>query len=237
MPEMKRERIEAVGPDKTQCKDCGVRDLVLFADLSETDFSLIHLPINTLSIAPGESLYSAGADGDALFTVRSGLLKLVQYLPDGMQRTVRLLRHGDTAGLEVTLGQPYEHAAIALRPTSLCRIPRGVVERLFERTPRLQRQLMRRWHGALRQADGWLTELSTGRAPQRLARLLLDLMEPDGRMTLLSREDMGAILGITPEHASRTVAELRKAGAIGDISGNNCHGDRDRLAGIAAAEL
>lgn len=233
---MDRHQVEAAWTGNTPCRDCGIRALVLFADLKEADFSLIHLPIDDIAFAAGSLLYSAGNDGDALFTIRSGLIKLVQYLPDGMQRTVRLLKQGATAGLEATLGRPYEHAAIALQPTRVCRIPRMVIDRLSSETPRLHRQLMQRWHEALHQADDWLTELSTGKATQRLARLLIHLVEPDGTVTLFSREDLGAILGITTEHASRTVALLKHHDAIFELSANRYRCDLDQLECIGAAE-
>jgi CRP-like cAMP-binding protein len=233
---MKRTQIDAAWQGTAHCRDCGVRDLVLFADLAEPDFSLIHLPIDEIAFDAGATLYSAGNDGTALFTIRAGLVKLVQYLPDGTQRIVRLLRSGSTAGLEAILGQPYEHTAIALQPTDTCRIPRQVVERLSRETPRLHGQLMQRWHAALRQADDWLTELSTGKAPQRLARLMLQLAEDDGSVTLFSREDLGSMLGITTEHASRTVAEFKRNAIIIETGPNRYRVDHGHLSAIAAAE-
>lgn len=233
---MRRNQIDAAWQGTAHCSDCGVRDLVLFADLTEPDFNLIHLPIDEIAFEPGATLYSAGGDGANLFTVRSGLVKLVQYLPDGTQRIVRLLKSGATAGLEAVLAQPYEHTAIALQPTLTCRIPRQVVERLSRETPRLHGQLMQRWHAALRQADDWLTALSTGKAPQRLARLLLQLVEADGTVALVSREDVGSMLGITTEHASRTVAEFKRTAVLVELAPNRYRCDRDRLAEIAATE-
>ncbi|HTH16772.1 MAG TPA: Crp/Fnr family transcriptional regulator [Magnetospirillum sp.] len=233
---MKRTQIDAAWQGTAHCSDCGVRDLVLFADLTEPDFNLIHLPIDEIAFEPGATLYSAGGDGAMLYTIRSGLVKLVQYLPDGTQRIVRLLRSGSTAGLEAILNRPYEHTAIALQPTLTCRIPRQVVERLSRETPRLHGQLMQRWHAALRQADDWLTALSTGKAPQRLARLMLQLAEPDGTVALLSREDVGSMLGITTEHASRTVAEFKRNGTITELAPNRYRCDMEQLSAIAAME-
>lgn len=233
---MKRTQIDAAWQGTAHCEDCGIRDLVLFADLTEPDFNLIHLPIDEIAFEPGATIYSAGGEGATLYTIRSGLVKLVQYLPDGTQRIVRLLKNGSTAGLEATLGQTYEHTAIALQPTQVCRIPRQVVERLSRETPRLHGQLMQRWHAALRQADDWLTELSTGKAPQRLARLMLQLAEPDGCVTLFSREDLGSMLGITTEHASRTVAEFKRNGVITELAPNRYRADLAQLTCVATAE-
>lgn len=233
---MKRTQIDAAWQGTAHCEECSIRDLVLFADLTEPDFNLIHLPIDEIAFEPGATIYSAGGEGATLYTIRSGLVKLVQYLPDGTQRIVRLLKNGATAGLEAILGQAYEHTAIALHPTQVCRIPRQVVERLSRETPRLHSQLMQRWHAALRQADDWLTELSTGKAPQRLARLMLQLAEPDGCLTLFSREDVGSMLGITTEHASRTVAEFKRNGVLTELAPNRYRCDIAQLTCIASAE-
>ncbi|MEW5727021.1 MAG: Crp/Fnr family transcriptional regulator, partial [Pseudomonadota bacterium] len=184
----------------------------------------------------GSTIYSEGDEGTAVYTIRSGLVKLVQYLPDGSQRIVRLLRQGDTSGLEATVGQPYEHSAVVLKKVLACRIPKQVIERLSRETPRLHSQLMRRWYTALKQADDWLTELSTGKAPQRLARFLLQTMEADGTALLFTREDLGAMLGITTEHASRTVAEFKRNKTITEISPNRFRCNADQLECIAAAE-
>ena len=76
---------------------------------------------------------------------------------------------------------------------------------------------MSRWQRALSEADAWLTELSTGSARQRVARLLLRLVRDreSSECDLFSREDMGAMLGITTETTSRTIAEFKRQGLSG----------------------
>lgn len=242
---MKRNRIAAAWAGQAECRGCGIRDLALFADLQEPDFSLIHLPIDELRYDAGAVIYNAGDAGKAVYTLRSGLVKLVQYLPDGGQRIVRLLRPGDTLGLEVLLGEPYEHTAVVLRDALTCRIPVEVVERLSDNTPRLHRQLMKRWHQSVRQADEWLTELSTGSARERVARLLLTLAEhgisrdgePELICELFSREDVGAMLGVTTETASRTIAEFKRSGALTELSTNRFRCDTDALRRLAGEEV
>lgn len=196
-----------------KCEKCGIRASVLFADLEENDFELIHQPIDDLDFPIGSVLYAAGDSADYLYTLKSGLIKLEQYLPDGTQRIVRLLRPGDVAGLESAISNAYEHTAVALEPISVCRIPKTVVRTLNEQTPRLHRRLMERWQHALQEADKWLTELSTGTARERVARLLLKQWDCTGgeRFHLLGREDIGAMLGITTETSSRVVAEFKRA--------------------------
>lgn len=233
---MRKSQIEAAWKGKAQCGRCGIRDLVLFADLAEADFNLIHLPIDEIEFEPGSGIYASGDEGDAVYTLRTGMVKLVQFLPDGMQRIVRLLGPGATLGLEAIISKPYEHTAVVLKRSLVCRIPRQVVERLSKETPRLHSQLMLRWHAALKQADDWLTGLSTGKSSQRMARFMLQLIEDDGTVTLFTREDLGAILGVTTEHTSRTIAEFKRNGAIEEIGQNRYRCKREHLECIAASE-
>jgi len=99
-----------------------------------------------------------------MFTIRSGVLKLVQYLPDGSQRIVRLVRTTDIVGLEAMLEQHYQHDAVVLQPTEVCSLPVVVVNTLSRDNPALHRELFNRWQRALQEADAWITELSTGSA-------------------------------------------------------------------------
>ncbi len=204
------------------CQQCSLRNSVLFAGLTEDDFTRLHRPVEQFVLHPGEQLYAAGESGSSMFTIRSGLIKLVQYLPDGTQRIVRLLKTTDVVGLEILLDERYQHDAIALQPTELCRYPAKAVNELSIENPRLHHDLMARWQKALTDADAWVTELSTGSAKQRVARLLLRLVrdEDSSECMLFGREDMGAMLGITTETASRTIADFKRKGLIVETSTN-----------------
>jgi CRP/FNR family transcriptional regulator len=216
---MKEEAIDIAWQGPPQCRDCGIRDLVLFADLQLSDFRLIHKPIAEIELPPGHALYHAGATANSVYTIREGLLKLVQYQPDGNQRILRILKQGDVAGMEALVEQCYQHEAVALEQVSVCRIPVEVVERLSHDTPRLHHQLLSRWHRALHDADTWLTGLASGPAPVRVARLLIYLAgpRPDHSCFLPSRDDIGAMLGIASETASRVTAELKRKGWIREL--------------------
>jgi len=197
---------------EADCRNCALRTTALFAGLSETDFDLIHDPIDQFDLKPGTTLYKTGDSSAYMYTVRSGAIKLVQYLPDGSQRIVRIVRGADVLGLEAMLDEGYHHDAIALQRSEVCRFPTRVVRQLSQDNPQLHRELMARWQRALNEADAWLTELSTGSARQRVARLLLRLVRDHDatECELFGREDMGAMLGITTETASRTIAGFKR---------------------------
>lgn len=205
------------------CLSCTLRNSVLFAGLEEKDFDQIHHPIDLYNLPPGAVLYRAGDRGDRMFTIRTGILKLVQYLPDGTQRIVRLLRATDVTGLETLLSQEYQHDAVVLQTAQACSLPVTVVQALSQTNPVLHKELLNRWQKALKEADAWLTELSTGSAKQRIARLLLRLVsdERTSECSLFSREDIGAMLGITTETASRTIADFKRKSLLIETQPNS----------------
>ncbi|MGV6852902.1 MAG: Crp/Fnr family transcriptional regulator [bacterium] len=198
------------------CEHCKIRDSVLFADLTEQDFSRMHDDINQFEFDEGARIYTQGSKDKHVYTIRSGLVKLVQYLPDGNYRIVRLVWPSDVVGLEVLLGQSYQHDAICLQHTELCKISDQSIQDLSAENPVLMRKLMERWQKALADADTWLTRLSTGTARQRVARLILKLTKKQdmGDACLFSREDMGAMLGLTMETVSRIIAEFKREGLL-----------------------
>jgi len=194
------------------------------------------LVVDDFVYPPNHSLYQIGEPGRVLYTIRRGLLKLVRYLPDGTERIVRLLKGGDAAGIEVVGGSGYKHTAITLTETEVCRIPLSVVERLDLQAPQLARQLMLRCQRALDDADRSIIEFATGTAEARIAHLLLYLSAQSGDSSGfdLSRHDMGSLLGITAETASRTMADLKRRGAVMEVhAGHTFRCDRALLTHIA----
>lgn len=177
---MKNLQIDNAWRGAERCKNCAIRHLVLFSDLNQEDFDRIHYPIDDLDFVPGSRLYQQGDDMPFVYTVRSGLIKMVQYLPNGDRRIVRLLSQGDLVGMESLNGQPADHDAITMDHVQVCRIPRSIIESLRHDTPRFHNALMQRWQKALSSADTWITRLSTGNARVRVSRLLL-LLEQNTR--------------------------------------------------------
>lgn len=209
-------KTESAWRGTSDCRQCGIRDMVLFADLREEDFALIHAPIDDLVFSPGQMLVRMGEEGASLYTLRLGLIKLVRNTADGRQRIVRVLRAGDVVGLEVLLGAHYDTDAVALTQVKVCRLPLQVIRRLDRETPRLHQRLLERWHRSLKEADDWLAELNFGTARQRVAGLILKMrsVEDAAVCTLFSREDMGAMLDLKLETVSRMVNAFVREGAI-----------------------
>lgn len=220
---MKNVTLKEAWTGHADCRNCAIRQGVLFAGLSQADFETVHRPVDQYRLREGDLIYREGDGGQYLYTIRGGLVKLVRYLPDGTQRIIRLLRSTDVTGLELMIGQAYGHTAVVLQPTELCRLPVDEIKRLSLANARLYQELMARWQRALGNAEHSITQFATGAARQRVARMLIWLVNenPDNRCHLFGREDVGALLGITTETASRTVAEFKRLGYVTEDRANS----------------
>lgn len=227
---MKTVTLQEAWKGKADCMNCALRNTVLFSGLDETDFEKIHKPIDQYILPAGTTLYHAYDDANYLYTIRSGVVKLTQYLADGSQRIVRLAFSSDVIGLEALLGPKYKHDAVALKDIEVCRLPASVVNTLSTENQALHKELLNRWHLALSEADDWITQLSTGSARHRMASLLIKLADKNAadECELFAREDIGSMLSLTTETASRTIAEFKRSNLI-TRQGNHYKLDRPSL--------
>lgn len=200
----------------SDCGTCGMREIALFSELNEQDFSLIHAPIDDMAYNPGQTLYQESDNATGVFTLRKGMLKLSRVTPDGRQRILRILRPGDVAGLEALATSRYDSEATALNDVEVCRIPTDVIHRLSQQSPRMHWRLLQKWQEALREADDWLASINFGTARQRVANFVLKMrhMGDPAMTSLFSREDMGSMMDLKLETVSREISALVRRGAI-----------------------
>ena len=224
-----------------RCQSCEVRDSALCADMTEEEFDKFNLSFEDVRYPTGSVIFRQGGVGQYLFTVRQGMVKLNRLKQNGDQRIMRILRPGDVAGLEAVVANAYEYEAIALDTVIACRIPVKIIQQLDVESPRLHKKLLATWHKTLHEADEWMAELTSGSARARLARLLLKMRNPEQAelSTLFSRDDIGSMLCMTMETASRTITAFQREGMITslDAGGRFYRVDSDALqVEIAKAE-
>lgn len=207
---------ESAWKGTSNCRNCSMRSMGLFADLNDEDFDTIHALVDDMKFAPGASLFQEGEAAQGIFTLRTGMIKLVRTTAGGSQRIVRVLRPGDVAGLEALAHARYDSDAVALTEVSVCRIPLAVIHTLQAQSPRLNQKLMEKWSGALKAADDWLVDMNFGSARSRVSNFVLKMrgqMEAQ-TVTLFAREDMGTMMDLEMETVSRQINALVREGAL-----------------------
>jgi CRP-like cAMP-binding protein len=219
-------------PQALACAACEIRRSALFGVLDEAGLDSIHTQIASLTLAPGSLVYDRGSAGLAVFTIREGLVRFERTTKRGDRRIVRLAGRGDLIGQEALLQRPYADEAVACTELQVCRIPRALVDQLSQEGAALPRELMLRWQLALDAAEAWVAELSTGPARRRVLHLLRRLAEHSdaaGMIWMPRRDEIGAMLDMTLETASRLISALRREGVLKLLTPRSARLDEDAL--------
>lgn len=169
----------------------------------------------------GDAVYHEGDGIECLYLVRRGMVKLTNYLDNGRARIVRLHNRDSVIGLNGLLGEAHEHTAHALHDSEIYHLPLEYLLSLKEQAPLVYSRFSELWHSYLGYADTWITDFSTGPIKGRVARLvrfLAEIEEDTGprEVCLLTCEEMGDILGVTPESVSRVLAGFKRDGVLED---------------------
>lgn len=170
------------------------------------------------TVARGERLYSAGAPLGQLHAVLSGQFKLQRAAAAGGVQVLGFAMPGELLGLDGIATGSYGSDAVALSDSVICSISYPALEVLMAQQPALARRLSHLLSASLAQRQDQMLFLGHARAPQRLARLLLDLgeryAERGGSATAfqlcMSREDLAAYLALTVESVSRLLSMFRQ---------------------------
>lgn len=199
------------------CASCAVRPTALFGVLPAAALDGAQHGVKHVDLRAGQRLYAQGDSGWSVFTVREGIVRFERFTENGTRRIVRLAGPGSLIGQEAILQRPYVDDVVACTPAKLCRIPRTDIEALAEQQPTMVRELMNRWQFALEAAAQWTTDVQSGSATRRVLKLLLHLaaLTPGGHAIWLpQREEIGVMLGMAPETASRIISQLRRKGVV-----------------------
>lgn len=199
------------------CTTCPVREQALFSVLQPAERERVRDQVVHLAFAPDDALYLRAAPAGDVFTIRAGVVRFERPTTQGTRRIVRLAGPGDLIGAEALLDLPYADEAIACTAVEACRIPKAAIDELTRGSERLTHELMRRWQLALEASETWLTELATGSAMRRLLGLLDRLQHyagADGQIWMPRRDQIGLMLDMTIETASRQISQLRREGVL-----------------------
>ncbi len=204
---------------QVSCSACEIRALMLFSGLNETQVADLSLEVDECHFPPKSTLFEEKKEGDYLFSIKQGLVKLVRHSPSGEKRILRLLGQGSVIGIELLAGEPcYTESAFAISDTYACQLPLMLVRKLEQQCIGIVDRLSEQWQQQLHFSERTLVELSTGPVRKRVIRLIRLLVEMQGnqyeKIWMLTTEDVASIIGASVESASHVVAELKREKTI-----------------------
>lgn len=162
-----------------------------------------------------EAFYLAGDFAESLFLLESGLVRIVELLPDGRQLTLRHVLPGDYFGEEVLEGGRHRYTAEAMTEAKAQALnPKAFSHQEIQEVARNLARQMRR-------VQAYEAHLQLGELRARVARYLLFLSrtpawEKDlqGVYVLASHEEIADATASTRESVSKILSDLRRDGLI-----------------------
>lgn len=227
---------------KESCANCRVRDLCLVLGLNPDDAQRLDLIIpQRLKIRKNAALFRADEPMQYLHAIRYGFFKTTFASEDGREQLTGFQMPGDLLGLDGINSHRYTCDAIALEDSEVCPIHFNQLERLSRELPSLHHNLNRIFSQEVVKDHEMLMWLGNLNAEERLGAFLLNLStrmqhrgySPYAFVLRMTREDIGAYLGLRLETVCRAIAYLRSNGMV-SISGRAVEIlDYERLTGLA----
>ncbi len=175
-------------------------------------------------LADGERLYSQGDEGDGLFGVIKGRIRLSNTSKDGKELLVMLVKTGDWIG-EISLfdGLPRSHDAFSVGSCAVLYLPREKFNTLLKARPELYQYFIPMLCRKLRLALSYVEGAALFSLAERLAQRILELLkfygiDDGGNGHLidvhLPQEDLAKMLGVSRQAISRELKRLETEGII-----------------------
>lgn len=206
----------------------------MFAELGAAELQRISGLCRTQSLAGGEVLFQKGDDGDALFGVRRGQIRIETGASDGARLTLNFLGPGDLFGEVAVLdGQSRTADATATEPTELFVLRREDFLAHLEREPRVAIRLIELLCQRIRWMSERMEESVLQPLPVRLARRLCALASDFGSEVHISQEQLGVFVGAARESVNRQLQQWRKDGILDLQRGRVLLLDMDKLTAAA----
>ena len=176
--------------------------------------------------APSRQLKSNAplfAEGDRkvnAYRIESGVVLVYKILNDGERQIVTLAFPGDFIGLEAEEAHCYE--AQTLSPTRIRSVPTSTLWRRVAEDPALGRDIFGALSREVSEARMHLLMIGRLSATSRVATFLLSLVQRNARRGIntesillpVRRSDIADFLCLSVETVSRSLTELKAAGAI-----------------------
>ena len=208
---------------KPTCAQCSFKRLCLAQGLDESALGRLDAIIGKRRrVQRDERLYRLGDSFDTLYAVHFGHFKSTHVNHHGEQRITSFAMSGELLGMNAISSGVHAEDAIALEDGEVCEIPYAGLGQLLVESPALMQQFHRLMSQEILREQAAMLFLGNMPAEQRLATLLLNLssryaargLSATHFMLRMSREDIGAYLGLTVESISRLVARFRNNGWV-----------------------
>jgi CRP-like cAMP-binding protein len=198
-----------------------VRKAPLFSGLDDSAAASLRSSMNLIKLRKGQSLFKEGDDGDHLFVVSSGKVKLGTKSVYGRENLLMILGPGDMFGeLSLFDSGPRTATATAVTDSKLLALGQDKVIPWVKEHPEVSLQLLARLASRLRRTNEVVGDLVFSDVPGRVAKALIDLGVKFGDKRTeglfvnhdLTQEELAQLVGASRETVNKALADFAQRG-------------------------
>jgi len=195
-----------------------LKKVPLFASLPEQELAAFAELVRERSYPRGSVILFEDDQGDALFLLADGQVKVVLIGEDGREVILSVLREGSFFGEMALLDdQPRSAHVIAMEDSSLLVLRREDFQARLRQSPEVAIALLRELAGRLRRADEKIGGLVLLDVNGRVADLLLRMADEEGGIHItrkITHHVIAQMIGSSRETVSRTMRDFVDKGWI-----------------------
>ena len=198
-----------------------VRKAPLFTALDDAAAASLRASMDSVKIAKGSVLFAEGDEGDHLYVIVEGKLKLGTSSGDGRENLLSILGPGEMFG-ELSLFDPGPRTSTATAVTDAKLLSLGQEKLIpwLADNPQVALQLLARLAQRLRRTNEAVGDLVFSDVPGRVAKALIDLGERFGKQTDeglfvhhdLTQEELAQLVGASRETVNKALADFAGRG-------------------------
>jgi CRP-like cAMP-binding protein len=195
----------------------------MFATMNPDETRTLFESMRRVDLSRGDVIFREGEQGDRLYVIGEGKIKLGRRSGDGRENLLSILGPGEMFG-ELSLFDPGPRTATASS------VAEGVVYELdheqliqwIEQHPSVAKHLLQALAQRLRRTNETLADLVFSDVPGRVAKALLDLANRFGERTSegvrvahdLTQEELAQLVGASRETVNKALADFATRGWV-----------------------
>lgn len=200
-----------------------LKKVPLFTNLSDAELKLLSSASSVKTFVKNQIIIHKSDEGDTFFSILSGKVKVVLTDEEGREYIVGILKQNEFFGeLALLDGEPRSASVVAMMRAEVLALKREDFLNQMTTNPEMCIKILGVLGVRLRKANLHIESLVFLDVCGRLARMLLDMVETQGRETdegmLLevehSRTDLANLIGTTRETLTRALKTLENMGYI-----------------------
>jgi CRP/FNR family transcriptional regulator, anaerobic regulatory protein len=205
------------------CSSCNLREMCLPGGVCMEDMPRVeNIVYARRRLKRGDSLFKAGDEFGAIYSIRSGFFKTSVIDDEGREQVTGFFMGGELLGMDGVGSGRYNGNAIALEDSEVCVMPFALIEEISREVPSLQRHLHTVLAREIVRDHGVMMLLGSMRAEERLATFLINISRRFVRRGYsssdfhlrMTRDELGSYLGLKLETVSRLFSQFQKDGLI-----------------------